>query len=189
MSKPARYVALSQLSFFIGLGICFIILPRFLLERNEGGVSNYGVHWQTIVPYTLAFALCGIFLARAALLLPRAKVFKRLRLALLLVAGSLFLVLGSTYPYQTNDAFRRIHIFFGIELFCLEVALAFWLVLTFCKDKQGMVLLAGQVIGFLLAGLTLFGVLHLLFVAQIMASLSFGLLLVRGVQTALASGR
>lgn len=183
MTKVVRYVALSQLSFFACLSICFITMPRFLLERNEGGVSNYGVHWQTVVPYTLAFLLCSMFLMRAAFVLPRSHSGK-LRVALLAVVGSLLLVLCSTYPYKLDATFKNIHIAAGVELFCLEIMLAFWLALAFLRDGLGAAILAAQLAGFLLAALTLIGKVHLLFVAQMTTSLAFGLLLWRAAKHA-----
>lgn len=182
MAKVARYIGLSQLSFFAFLSVCIIIMPGFLLERNEGGVSNDGVHWQTVVPYTLAFLLCSIFLMRAAFVLRQLQTSGRLCAALLIVAGSLLLVLGSTYPYKLNVMFKDIHIAAGVELFCLEIGLAFWLTFTFLRSAPGVVLLTIQIAGFLLAALTLAGRLHLLFVSQIITSLAFGLILWRAAK-------
>jgi hypothetical protein len=187
MARVVRYIAISQISFFACLSVCAIIMPGFLLERNEGGVSNYGVHWQTVMPYTLAFLLCSIFLALAAFKLPRSQFSGRFRVALLIVAGSLLLVLCSTYPYKLNATFKDTHIATGIELFCLEMVLAFWLALTFLRDWRGALLLAVQIAGFLLATLTLFGTLHVLFVAQMVTSLAFGLLLWQSAKRLLVS--
>jgi hypothetical protein len=48
------------------IGVCVAILPHFLFERNEGGISNYGIHASTAVFYTLAFSLSAGLLLRAA---------------------------------------------------------------------------------------------------------------------------
>jgi hypothetical protein len=64
------------------------------------------------------------------------------------------------------------------------MAVSFWLALVIYKDKLNMLILVIQLIGFLTAFFTLIGVLHLLFVSQIVASLAFGALLIRSINHA-----
>ena len=81
--RAFHFLVLSQLSFFGLLAICVAIEPHFVVERDEGGVSNFGVAAGTRVPYSLAFLLCAVFLVRAAQDLPcRPTVRRRFRRAL-----------------------------------------------------------------------------------------------------------
>lgn|ERR1039458_3130684 len=182
-NKVVRYLFLSQLNLLIFLGICTVIMPGYLFERNEGGVSNYGVHNATVVPFTLAFLLSGVFVLLAAYAMPRsAKQLNRLRYALYGLSGLLALNLATTYGYKTSAALNNLHITSVIIIFWFEMAMAAWMVLALLKDRTSAVVLAIQFIGFLMGGLTLIGTLHLLFVTQVITGLAFGILLVRSGQ-------
>ncbi len=52
------------------LGLCVAIDPRYLLESDEGGVSNYGTRPDTVAFYGAAFAGCCVLMWRAARRLP-----------------------------------------------------------------------------------------------------------------------
>src|ERR1700729_3354297 len=123
MSKGViRYLLLSQLSFFGFLGICLAIFPRLLFERNEVGVSNYGVRAETAVPYTLGFLLCAIFIVKAGLIVPRSpSIAGRFRNALFTLSALGGLVLASTYPYKINTVLKDIHIVTGGLLISFEM--------------------------------------------------------------------
>jgi len=181
-SKVARYLALSQLSLFGLLAICTVIMPSFLLKHHEGGASNYGVHATTIVPYTLAFLLCSIFIVRAARLLVSIKNLKRFRYALYTLAGLFLSVLITTYPYKINNFLDNLHIGTAIVLFYFETGMAIWMALVLLKDKLSIALLTVEIIGFFIAFFSLWGAVHILFVAQIITAVSFGALLIRAGQ-------
>jgi hypothetical protein len=178
-NKAARYLALSQLSLFSFLIICTVIMPSFLFKHHEGGASNYGVHDTTIVPYTLAFALCSIFIVRAARVLAGVANLKRFRYALYVLACLFLLVLITTYPYKINNFLDNLHIGTAIVLFYFETGMAVWVALVLLKDKISITLLIIEIVGFLTASFSLRGTLHILFVAQIITALSFGTLLIR----------
>ena len=177
-NKAARYLALSQLSLFGFLALCTVIMPSFLFKHHEGGASNYGVHNTTIVPYTLAFLLCSICIVRAARVLADAAQLKRFVYALYALACLFLLVLITTYPYKINNFLDNLHIGTAIVLFYFETGMAIWMALVLLKDKLSITLLAVEIIGFLMASFSLWGGLHILFVAQIITALSFGTLLV-----------
>ena len=175
----ARYLALSQLNLFGFLIICTVITPGFLFKHHEGGASNYGVHDTTVVPYTLAFLLCSIFIMRAARLLSSVARLKRFRYALYVLAYLFLLVLISTYPYKLNGFLDNLHIGIAIVLFYFETGMAVWIALVLLKDRLSKSLLAVEIIGFLTASFSLGGAVHILFVAQVITAVSFGALLVR----------
>ena len=187
-SKVVYYVKLSQLSFFWFLAICTVLMPRFLLERNEGGISNFGVHALTVVPFSLAFTVCAACLWQAAhLLATKTPLAKQFRTVLLGFSILLFLTLLSTYPYKINQSFDAIHIWMGIILFYAELGAAVWLTFKIVRNKSSYLLLFVGVIGFALATLTLIGWLHLLFISQMVTAAAFGLLLIKAGQ-AIATG-
>jgi len=175
-----RYLLLSQCSLFLFLGICIAIDPHVLLARDEGGVSNYGVTGKTVAPFTIALILCGLFVLMAAHIAPLAPpVIDRLRCALVILGVLLLLLLITTYPYKLNSALKDIHIGVGSILLCFEMAMGIWMTVVLQRDRVTLLLLVLQSIGFLLAFVTLIGVLHILFISQVVASLAFGILLVR----------
>jgi len=58
-------VAVGQWGFAGGVAIAVALHPGFVLKANEGGISDYGVHLRTAVPYDLALvcAALGAYLA------------------------------------------------------------------------------------------------------------------------------
>ena len=182
-NKVANYLILSQLSLLTFLAICTGLLPGFLFSRNEGGMSNYGVHAKTVVPYTLAFLLCTICIGQAARILPRTTRFLRsFRHGLYAAACLFFLVLITTYPYQTNTLFGDLHLAVTVIIFWFQTALAVWMALIVLKDKLSLIIFALELAGFAMAFLTFLTVIHLLFVAQLITGATFGILLVRTAQ-------
>jgi hypothetical protein len=174
-----RYLILSQLSLFSFLIMCTIITPDFLFKHHEGGASNYGVHSTTVVPYTLAFLLCSIFIVRAAHLLANVARLKLFRYALYVLACLFLLVLVSTYPYKLNGFLDNVHIGTAIVLFYFETGMAIWIALVLLKDLLSKALLIIEIIGFLTASFSLGGAAHILFIGQVITAVSFGALLVR----------
>jgi hypothetical protein len=187
-SPLVRSVVASQVALFAFLAVCIAIEPAYLFRRNEGGLSNFGVHAATVVPYTLAFLLCAIFLGRAASLVtvvdPTTRAFRTM---LLVLACLLVAVLGSTYPYKTSQLLHGVHIAVGVVTVCFESAASIWIALAVAKDRWSLAALCAQLVGLLLAALTFFGQLHVLFAAQLLTSLAFGVLLVRGARVVDAS--
>lgn len=184
LSKAARYVLASQLSLYAYLLICFLLLPKFLLQSNEGGVSNYGVHALTVVPYSLAFWLSGLLLLAAGYSVNRRPAARTLRRVLLLLGVLTLLVLLTTYPYKLNRVFDDLHIWAAVLLFVTEMLVGIWLVGQQRRSFLALALFTVQLAGFVLSGLTLFGYLHILFLAQLINNVSFSALLVYGVSRA-----
>lgn len=177
MRSPVRVLLVAQLCLFVCLLLCVLLIPHFLFESNEGGVSNYGTFVKTVIPYTLGFGICGVLTIRAAILVPK----QRLRL-LLIILGALYLfVLLSTYLYKHSVFLDDLHHGAGGLLVLYTVAFGVWLSTFKARSTVTLLLLAVQLIGFLLAVLTFIGVLHVLFIAELLESLAFGALLVVAV--------
>jgi hypothetical protein len=178
-SKVTYYLVLSQLSLYLLLGVCVIIEPRFVLKQNEGGASNYGIHWATTLPYSLAFLLCSAFILRAANFISSgSKSLRQFRNILLTTACLLIFALLTTYPYKINSVFDDLHTVSAIALCCSGVAMAAWMTLRIVNDRVSLILLAIELAGFLVSAFTFFGVTHLLFVGELITGLSFGLILI-----------
>lgn len=157
-----------------------MLLPHFLFERNEGGVSNFGVHARTVLPYTLGFGGSGLLLIRAAVSLPKhAAHYKTMRRLLAILSSLLLLVLVTTYPYKLNRLLDDLHIFVAQLFFVFELIMSLWLALKLSRNVGNNALLLLQITGSGLALITLFGFLHVLFIAQIIAGLAFAGLLLR----------
>lgn len=177
-----RYVLISQGSLYGFLIISIVLMPNFLLQNNEGGLSNYGVYELTIIPYSLAFLLGGVFLYLAGKELPVYIPHRKLLSSMLTcICFLLLLVLLTTYPYQINAEFDELHIATAVALSLVELAASVWLSLSLARSRVSIVLLGVGVIGFTLLALTFAGVLHVLSLAQIILGIAFGLLLTRTV--------
>lgn len=179
-SKAVRYLVIAQLSLFGFLFVCFLLLPTFLLRSNEGGVSNYGVHFLTVIPYTLAFGLCSIYTYLAARELPaNSSTHTNLRRVLLCLSVLFFVLLLTTYPYKLNQMWNNIHIYAGVVLMVYEIAVGIWLAAFVAQGYLTILILLVQLVGFILAAFTFYGVGHHLFIAESVASLAFSVLLIR----------
>ncbi len=181
-SRSIRYLTLSQLCFFIFVILCISLMPDFLFSRDEGGISNFGVHRATILPFTLAFLGSSLLILKAARFIPSSsKLYNRLRYGLYILACLILSVLASTYPYKLNKTLDNLHILIGLMLFYYEMGFAIWLTLVVKRKRVNFLLLIIQSLGFFMGLLTLINVIHLLFVAQVITSLGFGLLIIYSV--------
>jgi hypothetical protein len=172
-----KYLLLSQLCLGLSVIICLILIPHFLFSTNEGGMSNYGVHLKTVIPYSLGLVLTSFYSVLAALSIKdKTSILRRLLFG---YALALLLVLITTYGYKTNVILKNTHIAVTIVFFWFELGSSAWMVRRFLSDKINIGLVILQVVGLILGSLTFFGSLHLLFVAQLLTIVPFGLVLVR----------
>ena len=172
-------IVLSQAAFLGGLAVCLALQPRYLTSSDEGGISNFGVHAATVVPFTFAFLASGALLWDAARRLesstPRAR---RARAGLVAVALLSVAVLASTYPYRHGAVLRDVHVVVAGVAVLAQVALGAWVAVRVRPNvatRGSFALLAAAAV---LAVLTLPGVVHVLFVAQLIAAIAFASLLV-----------
>jgi hypothetical protein len=174
--RLGRYLLLSQLSLLSLLLVCCLLLPSVV--AHNGGVSNFGNHRRTVIPYTLSFASSIAVLGLAALrLLDLARGLWR-QAGLLLVLGLLeSAVLLSTFPRHIAWTYSVIHDDLGIALFAYEFCWAVWLV-TRRSSQLAVLLVLLQSLGSLAALLSILKIVHLLFVGQLVATVGFSFLLV-----------
>ena len=192
MSRSLRFAVLSQLMLGGFLALCVVVTPRFVLGANEGGVSNYGVHGSTVIPYTLAFVGSAGFLFLAGRGLRYTNGFGRAAFGFEVVALMLVVVLVSTYPYKIDATLADVHLGAAILLFCAELPLVGGLAFALrSKRRQVMVWLAwlgalGWLSGAVIAVVTLLGFTHILFVGQAVMSAGFAVVLIASLQTEVA---
>ena len=176
-SLTTWYVALSQVGFAFFLAICVAIHPGLVLKVNEGGMSNYGVHVKTAVPYTLALAMAAGLTYRAARLMRTTTTPRRnFKVLLRTYSWLTLLTLLTTYGYTLNAALKYVHVAVGVAIIVFESAASLWMYRAL--GSLGAVL-SVQLLGLGLAALTFFGALHELFLSQILTGGAFAILLIR----------
>lgn len=189
-SRAMTYVVWGQVCFVGFIAVCVALHPGIVLKWNEGGVSNYGIHIKTALPYTIALALLAYYSRRAAILYVSRDPFAR-QLHRILNAYSLIIIvmLLSTYVYSVNHVLRDIHIGFGTVLITFSSVSSIWMFSRFRRLKWDGVFLIIQLTGALLALVTIVGVLHFLFLAEELANTGFACLLIHCARTVASDDR
>jgi hypothetical protein len=182
-NRAVGCVAYSQVCFGFFIGVCVAIHPGLVLKWNEGGLSNFGIHIKTAIPYTLALGLASLLSHRGAVLLGRLAGTSHPFVRVLKVYSWLIaIVLVSTYAYSLNVVLKDFHIATGIAIALFELAASLWMYRYLGRSAPDTTLAGIQVIGFVLAALTFVGALHVLFLTQILTGVSFALLMVRSAR-------
>jgi hypothetical protein len=185
--SAATFVALGQWGFAVGVAIAVALHPGFVLKSNEGGISDYGAHLKTAVPYVLALvsAALGTYLA-ATRAQDSANLLRALRSVLLAYAVLVALSLVSTFGYTLDRPQRDVHVGVGSVLTIFEVVASLWMY----RERRGdLPLVLVQLVGFVLGLLTIVGLIHLLFVSEIVTGGGFAIQLFRSTrQLSSASG-
>lgn len=176
MDKFKRYLWLSQVNIFAWLLIASVLASSVVLKN--GGVSNYGNHYNTVLFYSIAFLADAIYLSLAAesLLLLNRK-FKYLARYLNVLCVLLLLVFVTTFPRRFGVVFSDIHDNVSKLLFGYEFLLAIWLLFKRPKlETIGyfLIMAVGSIVGLLSS----MHKLNLMFVGQMVGTLGFSLLLV-----------
>jgi hypothetical protein len=171
-----RYLLLSQLSLIGLLFVCCVLLPSVVIDN--GGVSNFGNHRLTVVPYSLSFGLSIAFLGCAAWRLSTLPHRPWSHSGLLLGLGLLeSAVLLSTFPRHIAWTYSVIHDDLGIALFTYEFCWSVWLV-AHRYSPLAALMLGVEAVGSLIALVSILKLVHLLFIGQGVATGGFSILLV-----------
>lgn len=141
-SRAIRYLIYAQAGFFLCLSVAVAINATGFSQNR--GLSFYGEHWDTAVPFGLGFLLCDYFLLRAGRILTR---FSRTRVfdPLLRILAMLLLMILLT-PDNLNNVYAWMHILASALLFLFELGFAVWLTLRIHRDMFTWFLLSGQLI-------------------------------------------
>lgn len=180
-TRSSKYVTYGQWNLIVFVLLCLSIHPGFVLKRDEGGFSNYGVHIRTVVPYTLTYLGCVIFTLLAAKYLPASGHLTRV-LAIVLRSYALlcFLLLVSTYGYTLNAPLKDTHGAIGLIAMLFDPAASLWLFRHMRRSGWNRALVGVEVVGVVLGVIDIVNVAHVLFAAQAVIAIGFGFLLVRG---------
>ena len=176
-SAALRNLVYAQLSFFSFLVAALLLTDRGFTHNH--GLSYYGEHANTIVPYGLGLLCCGVFIWRAA-----AAVTGWLSPALRVLAVLLFLDLAT--PDTINSFFYWAHVGVSAALFLHELAIAVGLFLN-APRAQVVALLTAQVAAGLVAMFSQFHVIGYLSAGIVLYQLAFGALLVLAGRDRLAT--
>ena len=180
LSRAVIYVVRGEVLFLFFTAVSVALHPGFVLQRDEGGMSNYGLHVKTAVPYTLALALLVLYSARAASLYEGGDGrLRRLRQLILSYSAVVFSILLSTYFYSLNEALKDLHFSLGTALIVVVGVGSIWMYRLWSPTLETRSLLAAQLTGDVLALLTVVGTLHLLFLTEILSNVAFAALLIR----------
>jgi hypothetical protein len=192
-TRAVAYLAYGQLLLALFLGLCVLLHPGFVLKADEGGMSNYGIHAKTAAAYTLSLGFPTLFSFWAACLFNGdGQSMRQFRFLLRLYGWLILLTLLSTYVYTLDTALKDIHFAIGAALTIFEVAASVWMYQLLSQRKWDATLLAVELVGSALAAFTIVGVLHVLFLSQVLTSGAFALLLVdsgRKVETVTPASR
>lgn len=181
-----RILILGQALMVASLAVCVGLHPGLVFKKDESGLSNYGIHLRTAIPYSIALVAAGgscLCVAAGDIRLSRSD-----RAVLLVYGVSTLAVLFSTYPYQVNHFWHTLHQDFGVVLITWEFFTAWWFTLR-SHFRQRWIWQFGQSAGSILALLTLAGQLHALFVAQVMTAICWGVVMIGYVTTRSTSDR
>lgn len=191
MRRPAAVgplVLAGQVALVGFLAVAVALHPGFVFKADEGGISNYGIHLKTAVPYSLAFlgcAGCSLVAARRCPAVPADRSFAVL---LDVYAALLLVTLASTYVYTLDHVLKDVHLVVGTVLLVFQFFASVWLYAQL-RTAWDAVFLGMQAVGSAVAGLTVLGAFHLLFGGQALADLGFALLLVHRARRITPSGR
>jgi hypothetical protein len=179
----ASYVVRAEITFLFFTALSVALHPGFVLKRNEGGMSDYGSHIKTAVPYTLALLFLALYSHRAALLYRGGdQRSKGLRTLLLAYSAVVFSVLLSTYVYSLNSVLKDLHFAFGTALIVVVGVGSLWMYRQWPPSTGVGVLLFIQLVADVLSLLTVVGMLHVLFLSEILANVAFAAILIRSTR-------
>jgi hypothetical protein len=186
-NRGVSYITYGQIGFAFFLVVCVSLHPGFVFKANEGGLSNYGIHIKTAFAYTFALGLPSLLTYCAVPFFDRPDpLTRRFRQFLRVYSLLVLLTLLSTYPYSLDVVLRDIHIVIGSALIVLDTVGGVWMYRWRRHDRSDDVLVTALLLGFVLAALTITGLLHILFVSQVVTSGAFAISFVRTAQSVAA---
>ncbi|WP_204046659.1 hypothetical protein [Microbispora siamensis] len=169
-------VAKGQACLFGGLGVCVTLRPEGLAVNH--GMSYYGVHWQTVLPYAAGLAGAALFTHRAlrdaAARTPSPARLRRMADSFVVLLAGIVLT-----PYTLGGVVDWAHRGLGAALFVLQLLLAGWLVVWAHGDVAGVAFLLVQFGGGVLAAVYVLQTEGLLIHGEATFQLGFALVLAR----------
>ena len=174
-----NYAVAGELAFLFFLGVCIALHPGFVFKREEGGMSNYGLHIKTAIPYTLALgslSFCSIAAALSYSGYGSTRWPRKILLGYGVIVGAMLL---STYYYSLDTVLTDIHFGLGAVLVGFTGVSSLWLVSRGRASVWSVVFLTVQLLGDAGALLAATGAFHALFLAEMATNLGFSALVIR----------
>lgn len=173
--KIVKYLLFAQASFFLCLLISIFITTKGFSDNR--GLSYYGEHLDTLIPFALGFCLCDFFLLKVARLLPELN--KQLAVFTVpLQVLSILLISIVLTPDNLNSLFNVLHIIASSALFLFELLFSIWLIIRWHKSATSWLLLIAQFTAGIIAAMSEFQVTHFLSESSLFYQLFFSSLLI-----------
>ena len=178
-TAPALLLLCGQLCFLAMMVCCLAIEPSALALKR--GLSYYGTHVETVVPYALGFALCvGLTALGIARIGNGSTSLRRLRLALGAIAALLAAI--PLTPYSVDLVFDWLHIGFTAALFAFALIVGWWVAVRLREDSFVRGLVAAETAGGVLVLVAQVGLLDFMIPVEVCFQLAFALLVVRALR-------
>jgi hypothetical protein len=162
-----------QVLLFGGLLLCVALRPQSL-GANQG-ISYFGVHWRTVVPYAVGLVCSALFTRRGLRRIPDGPGYLRAAAdAIALLTVGIVLT-----PFSLNGVVDWTHTLLGAALFLLQLVLAAWLVHWSRGGLVSVLLWLVQLAGGLVAAVYVLPSHGLLIQGQLLFQLGFGALALR----------
>ncbi len=127
MVSQSRKIILNIFLSLALLIICVAIRPMSL--TNNSGISYFGIHFSTVVPYAITFLINSYLYWHIAIAINKqSKINKLMSVALFIMSAMFIGLILTPYTYLSG-----LHEFFGSVLFSLQLILS--LVITFLYKK------------------------------------------------------
>jgi hypothetical protein len=180
INRTLLYLLLSGTSFLVAVAICVALQPSNVLSHD--GLSFYGNFQKTLLPYGLGLAGTAYFLLRACHILVNTQAARSFRVGLEAV-GVCLLGIVATPSFSHERLIQDLHVIFGFMIFVTMAILSLHYLGREGRYKLDWVLLAFQMLAIIIIALSFhaIAVLDLMLPAQILATVSFGTLLIRAV--------
>ena len=138
--RSVRYLLIGTYSFFSLLALCIIIRPEGLIVNS--GISYYGNHIETLLPYVSAFLVNSYLLWLAASAIgDNTKTDKYFKFVLKMVAVLMLGILVTPHNIFNAPGFNLIHRTIGTFLFSSQIVMAVAIVLFVYRDWLNIFLL------------------------------------------------
>lgn len=171
-----RYLTYSQIAIYAAFLICIALEPSSLGANS--GLSYFGVHRLTIIPFGFGMLLGSYFIMRAShYLTAMTRAARWLNLAL---RGIALLVVGIVItPYTFGGWFDVAHRTFGITLFSLQLVIALWMIIFNKRSWLNYGLIGLQIVGGLISLVYLNPTHGYLIQGQLLFQMAFSAIILR----------
>jgi hypothetical protein len=171
---------LCSASFLATVIVCVALRPSDIFSHD--GLSYYGNFEHTIIPYGIGLVATAYFLLRACYTLKDTLAAHSFRVALEAIAIGL-LGIVATPSFTHNLAVQDTHVVFGFVIFITQALVSLHYIGRDDPHFIDWMLLASQITAIALVALSFrtIAVLDVMLPAQILATVSFGTILIRAV--------